>query len=46
LERLEEKGLATSRLGDPTAERVGRTKRYFHVTAQGLRDVREYSARW
>jgi len=41
LERLEEKGLATSRLGDPTAERGGRAKRYFRVTAQGLRDVRE-----
>jgi DNA-binding PadR family transcriptional regulator len=41
LERLEEKGLATSRLGDPTAERGGRAKRYFRVTAQGLREVRE-----
>jgi len=41
LERLEEKGLVTSTLGDPTAERGGRAKRYFHVTAQGLRDVRE-----
>jgi PadR family transcriptional regulator PadR len=41
LERLEEKGLATSTLGDPTAERGGRAKRYFRVTAQGLREVRE-----
>ena len=41
LERLEEKGLTTSRLGDPTAERGGRAKRYFRVTAQGLRAVRE-----
>lgn len=41
LERLEEKGLATSTLGDPTAERGGRAKRYFHVTAQGLDSVRE-----
>jgi len=41
LERLEAKGLATSRLGDPTAERGGRAKRFFHVTAQGLREVRQ-----
>ena len=41
LERLEEKGLVTSKLGDPTAERGGRAKRYFRVTARGLRDVRE-----
>jgi len=41
LDRLEEKGLVTSRLGDPTAERGGRAKRYFRVTDQGLRDVRE-----
>jgi DNA-binding PadR family transcriptional regulator len=41
LERLEEKGLVTSRLGDPTASRGGRAKRYFRMTAQGLRDVRQ-----
>jgi len=41
LERLEEKGLVTSRLGDPTAARGGRAKRYFQVTTQGLRQVRE-----
>src|SRR5215472_13666481 len=41
LERLEEKGLVTSTLGDPTAERGGRAKRYFRITSQGLRDVRE-----
>jgi PadR family transcriptional regulator, regulatory protein PadR len=40
LERLEEKGLVTSRLGDPTAERGGRAKRYFQITESGLRDVR------
>jgi len=40
LERLEEKGLVESRLGDPTAERGGRAKRYFRVTEAGLRDVR------
>jgi PadR family transcriptional regulator PadR len=41
LERIEEKGLATSMLGDATAERGGRAKRYFRITAQGLREVRE-----
>jgi len=41
LERLEEKGLVTSRLGDSTAVRGGRAKRYFRVTAQGMRDVRQ-----
>ena len=41
LERLEGKGLVTSRLGDATAARGGRAKRYFRVTAQGLRKVRQ-----
>src|SRR5215469_3319752 len=41
LERLEEKGLVTSRLGESTAVRGGRAKRYFQITAQGLREVRQ-----
>jgi PadR family transcriptional regulator, regulatory protein PadR len=41
LDRLEEKGLAISTLGDPTAERGGRAKRYFQPTCQGLQAVRE-----
>jgi PadR family transcriptional regulator, regulatory protein PadR len=41
LERLEEKGLVSSELGEPTAERGGRAKRYFSVTAKGVRQVRE-----
>jgi DNA-binding PadR family transcriptional regulator len=41
LERLEAKGLVASRLGEATAERGGRAKRYFKVTADGLRGVRE-----
>jgi DNA-binding PadR family transcriptional regulator len=41
LTRLEKKGLITSRLGEPTAERGGRAKRYFRVTARGLREVRD-----
>lgn len=41
LERLEEKGMVTSRLGEATAERGGRAKRYFRLTEQGLGAVRE-----
>ena len=41
LERLEEKGFVTSELGEPTSERGGRAKKYFRVTARGLKEVRE-----
>ena len=40
LDRLEKKGLVTSRLGDPTPERGGRAKRFFSVTGKGIREVR------
>jgi PadR family transcriptional regulator len=40
LERLERKGLVTSRLGEPTAERGGRAKTYFRITAEGLREAK------
>lgn len=40
LERLETKGLVTSDVGDPTPERGGRAKRYFKLTAAGLRELR------
>jgi PadR family transcriptional regulator PadR len=40
LDRLERKGLVSSRLGEPTAERGGRAKTYFRPTAKGLREVR------
>src|SRR6202166_3392655 len=39
LERLERKGYVKSALGDPTPERGGRSKRYFHVTAKGVAAV-------
>jgi DNA-binding PadR family transcriptional regulator len=39
LGRLEAKGLVSSRLGEPTAERGGKAKRFFHVTAIGIREV-------
>jgi PadR family transcriptional regulator, regulatory protein PadR len=41
LERLAEKGLVTSKLGDPTPERGGRARRYFHPTPKGIDRVRE-----
>lgn len=40
LDRLERNGLVASRLGEPTAARGGRAKRFFRVTLQGLRDVK------
>jgi PadR family transcriptional regulator PadR len=40
LERLEEKGLVRSTVGQPTPERGGRAKRYFSTTAAGVREVR------
>jgi PadR family transcriptional regulator PadR len=40
LDRLAEKGLVSSRLGEPTTERGGRAKTYFRVTAKGLRAAR------
>jgi len=39
LERLEAKGLVTSRLGEATSQRGGRAKRYFKLTAEGVREV-------
>jgi PadR family transcriptional regulator, regulatory protein PadR len=41
LERLERNGLVLSKLGEPTATRGGRAKRYFRVTPQGLRAVKD-----
>jgi DNA-binding PadR family transcriptional regulator len=36
VDRLEKKGLASSRLGESTPERGGKPKRYYEVTALGL----------
>lgn len=41
LARLEAKGFVTSDLGEPTAERGGRAKRYFAVTGRGRRAMRQ-----
>jgi DNA-binding PadR family transcriptional regulator len=40
LDRLEGRGLLRSRIGPPTAERGGRSKRLFKLTSAGLREVR------
>ena len=40
LARLERNGLVSSRLGEATAERGGRAKTYFSISAKGLREVR------
>ena len=41
LDRMEQRGLVSSTLGDPTPERGGRAKRYFRVTLQGLDAVKQ-----
>jgi PadR family transcriptional regulator, regulatory protein PadR len=41
LERLEKKGLISSALGEPTAERGGKARTYFKPTATGLKEARE-----
>ena len=37
LERLEHRGLVTSRYGEPTSERGGRRKRFYRLTVDGRR---------
>ena len=39
LERLESRGLVTSRYGEPTPERGGRSKRYYKLSAEGRRSL-------
>jgi DNA-binding PadR family transcriptional regulator len=39
LRRLESKGLVASRMGEATAERGGRAKRYFKLTKVGARQL-------
>jgi PadR family transcriptional regulator PadR len=50
LQRLERKGLLASALGEPTAERGGRAKRFFRVTPKGVAEAREtqraFTALW
>jgi DNA-binding PadR family transcriptional regulator len=44
LERLETKGLVTSRIGEPTAERGGRRKKHFRLIAPGHRALKHSMA--
>src|SRR5690242_19539336 len=40
LDRLETKGYISASLGEPTPERGGRRKKFFHVEPAGLRTLR------
>jgi PadR family transcriptional regulator, regulatory protein PadR len=44
LERLEAKGCLRSRMGDPTAERGGKAKRFFTVTPLGVKALKAMHA--
>jgi PadR family transcriptional regulator PadR len=41
LDRLDQKGLLTSRFGSPSPERGGHPRRFFSVTAAGLRGLKQ-----
>lgn len=41
LDRLEERGLVESSIGDPTPERGGRARRYFRLTGRGLQAIKD-----
>ena len=41
LQRLEDKGLVTSKMSEPTGERGGRRKRIFYLTATGKKALEE-----
>lgn len=40
LVRLEKKGWLESKMGEPTAERGGKSKRFFQITGEGVRVLR------
>ena len=40
LDRLEQKGLTKSRLGEPTPQRGGKRKRHYEVTPAGMRALK------
>jgi DNA-binding PadR family transcriptional regulator len=44
LERLEDKGLVASRIGEPTPERGGRRKKHYRIGAAGQRALRQAMA--
>jgi len=41
LDRLEDRGFVTSRMGDPTPERGGRRKKHYRIAAVGQRAVKQ-----
>lgn len=41
LDRLEEKGFVSSRMGDPTPERGGRAKKFYKIEAPGARALNQ-----
>lgn len=45
LRRLEDKGLLTSEIGEPSP-RGGRPRRYYRVTAEGVRAVQGFRDMW
>ena len=46
LDRLEEKGMLQSRMGDPTPRRGGRPKRYLTVTPAGVAALQKSRTAW
>lgn len=46
LDRLEEKGMLTSTLGDPTPRRGGRPKRFLTVTPEGVTALQKSRNAW
>ncbi len=44
LKRLEDKGYLRSREGEATEERAGRPKKYFQITALGMRALEHYKS--
>jgi PadR family transcriptional regulator PadR len=44
LDRLEQKGFVDSRIGEGTPARAGRSRRYYRLTAAGIRAVNESRA--
>jgi DNA-binding PadR family transcriptional regulator len=46
LDRLEEKGMISSTVGDPSPGRGGRPKRFLEVTPEGMEALRRSRAAW
>lgn len=41
LAKLEKQGMVVKTIGDPTSERGGRSKNYYHITPEGLRALKQ-----